>query len=446
MKRMTWPIFCIVVLLTTLPGLLRAEPDRIRLHVNEGRFLTLGQEVTEILITNPNVADVQLTQHSGLMIYGKKTGVTQIVALTKGNQVLFDHKIEVIPDLERLRKLIQQDLGEASVRLDWVSDRMLLSGKVGSVEQMEMILNLAGGALTDEQKLVNNLRVSAVAQVNLKVRIMEMNRRETENLGLNWDILFNPGSMAINLISGRAPLFSDQGTVISGIGLLEGGSATAARTASGNISVGAVLDALAEQNLVTVLAEPNLTSRSGETASFFAGGEFPIPVATTDDNVRIEFKQFGVILDMTPTVLADQRIRLHIKPEVSELTSIGAVKLGGIAIPGVAARRTEATIELSSGQSFAVAGLLQNQRKDLIREVPWLAEIDVLGPLFKSREYQNSETELVVIATANIVEPVDQDIFKDPAGEAYQDGAVIYPKHPGGLIGPRGLTLMEVHD
>ena len=215
-------------------------------------------------------------------------------------------------------------------------------------------------------------------------------------------------------------------------------------------SVGAVLDALIERKLVTILAEPNLTSRSGETASFFAGGEFPIPVSADGDQIRIEFKKFGVILDMTPTVLSKNRIQLHIKPEVSELTSAGAVRLNDIVIPGIAVRRTEATIELSSGQSFAVAGLLQNQRKDLLREVPWLSDLEILGPLFRSKEYQNSETELVVIATANIVQPLDQDLFKSPEPQlensqhSSQNAAVTYSNEDGySLYGPRGHAFSK---
>ncbi len=417
-----------------------ADQQSVQLHVNEGKFFALSSDISEILITNPQIADVQLTQDSGLLIYGKEVGTTHIIAVAPGNKILFNQHVSVRPNLTALKRVFAQKFDNSSVQIEWIADRLLLSGSVKNTDQMQRFVELAEGALQDNHKLVNNLNIAAAAQVNLKVRIMEMNRTETENIGINWDILFNPGTLAINLISGRAPLFSGD-LVVPGPSLSSGGSSSSLRMSGDSASVGAVLDALVEQNLVTVLAEPNLTSRSGETASFFAGGEFPIPISAGDDQIRIEFKKFGVILDMTPTVLSDNRIRLHIKPEVSELTTVGAVRLNDIVIPGVAARRTEATIELASGQSFAVAGLLQNQRKDLLREVPWLSELDILGPLFKSREYQNSETELVVIATANIVKPLDQNLFRDPSSEHKFSSPAYIPDSKQMLHGPRGIIF-----
>lgn len=418
---MTWTVFIVALLLQLFASSCSGAAETLerKLRISEGTFVRMSQPISEILITDPTVADVQITKGRDLFIYGKKSGRTHVVVLSDQNQVIYDTQFIVGHDLAVFQNLVKERFSDAKIETELSPGRMLLSGEVANNVQMETILQLANGVLGENEKLVNNLTLKSPMQVNLRVRIMEMNRTETENLGINWDILFNPGSLAINLISGRSPLIA-AGQALPGASVAAGGSSTLIGSSGPQGSVNAVLDALVEQKLVKVLAEPNLTSRSGETASFFAGGEFPIPIASDQDQIRIEFKKFGVILDMTPTVLADNRIRLHIRPEVSELTSVGAIKLNNIAIPGVAARRTEATIELASGQSFAVAGLLQNQKKELVRQVPWLGELDILGPLFKSQEYQQSETELVVIATANIVKPLDPKILKSPDTPAHR--------------------------
>jgi len=392
----------------------------LQLRPNEGKLFPLGAGVRDVLITNPDIADVQITQSNGLFVYGKKTGRTHIVALADGDRVLFEKYITVKRDLNNLQVLFKQHFPGSDIKLQLSPGRLMLSGQVQSVSTLENILSLASGYLAADEKLVNHLQVPAPMQVNLRVRIMEMNRLATKNIGINWNLLLNPGSMAINLISGRSPI-SLGGAAVPGPFVTAGGSSTFFGTSGSEASVSAIIDALVEDKLITVLAEPNLTSRSGETANFFAGGEFPIPVSSDDNGITIEFKKYGVMLDMTPTVISPDRIRLHIRPEVSELSSAGAVVLNDITVPGISIRRTEATIELASGQSFSVAGLLQNQQRDLVREVPWLGKLDILGPLFRSKEYQSSETELVIIATVNIVRPLKTDNFVSPLVVDYRN-------------------------
>ncbi|WP_169545970.1 type II and III secretion system protein family protein [Sneathiella aquimaris] len=390
----------------------QARPT-LYLNVNEGHLQKPNQPVQDILITNPEIADVQITQGNGLFIYGKIPGVTHIVALGAGDKILFDRIIEVQRDLGRLRAVLKAEFPNENIAVSVSPGSLMMSGEVSDPQIMDQMLSVVKGYLGKEETLINKMTLASALQVNLKVRIMEMNRRATKDLGINWDILLKPGSFAIGLVAGRNPLTLND-SILPKLGLSGQGSSGLIGLDGSSGSLNAVIDAMVEDNLVTVLAEPNLTSRSGKTASFFAGGEFPIPVAASNDRITVEFKKFGVILDMTPTVLSNNRIRLHIRPEVSELSTAGAVVIQDITVPGISIRRTEATIELASGQSFSVAGLLQNQQRNLVSEVPWLADIDVLGALFRSQKFQKSETELVMIATAHIVRPRDTDDFRSP--------------------------------
>lgn len=385
----------------------------LQLSVNEGKLHRFSVPVLDVLITDPGIADIQMTRQNGLFIYGKKPGKTHIVALTEDDRVILDRHVEVVRDLAELRNMLAVQFPENPMNIMPSRGRLILSGSVSSPSVMDQILLLVGGYLEEGEQIVNRLQIETALQVNLRIRIMEMNRQATKELGINWDLLLNPGSFAVGLLAGRTPAVGG-GQIIPNPSLTgTGGSALIGMNGSEG-SINAVIDAMAEDNLVTVLAEPNLTSRSGDTASFFAGGEFPIPVGTDDEKITIEFKKYGVILDMTPTVLSRDRIRLHIRPEVSELSSAGSITLQNISIPAIAVRRTEATIELASGQSFSVAGLLQNRNRDVVREVPGLADLDILGPLFRSRQYQRAETELVIIATANIVRPLNRDVYQSP--------------------------------
>jgi len=408
----------VLLLLSAPVGVARATngTEPLSLDVNQGHLVPLGGPVAEVLVTNPAIADIQITASNGLFVFGKAPGRTHVMAIGAGGAVLFDQSVTVTRDLVMLLQLLAEQFPDANLDVKSSPGRLLLSGVARTPVQAEQIVSVVRGFLGEGEEIVNRMEVLAPSQVNIRVRIVEMNREATKNLGINWDMLLNPGSLVVGLITNRWPSVIGNGLIpssaISGVG---GSGLLGYRGSQGSVS--AVIDALAEENLITILAEPNLSSRSGETASFFAGGEFPIPVSATNDQVTIEFKKFGVILDITPTVLSDQRISIHIRPEVSEISEIGAVVVNNFRIPGIAVRRTEATIELASGQSFAVAGLLQNQTRNLVNEVPWLADLAVLGPLFRSSRYQKMETELVIIATANIVIPRDNSLFASPADQ-----------------------------
>lgn len=446
-------MLAVLILLSAPVGLARATNGKkpLSLEVNQGHLFPLSGPVAEVLVTNPAIADIQITASNGLFVFGKAPGRTHVMAIGASGKVLFDQSVSVTRDLVTLMQLLTEQFPDANLDVKSSPGRILLSGVARTPLQSEQIISVVRGFLGEGEEIVNRMEVLAPSQVNIRVRIVEMNREATKNLGINWDMLLNPGSLVVGLITNRWPSVIGNGLIpssaISGVG---GSGLLGYRGSQGTVS--AVIDALAEENLISILAEPNLSSRSGETASFFAGGEFPIPVSATNDQVTIEFKKFGVILDITPTVLSDQRISIHIRPEVSEISEIGAVVVNNFRIPGIAVRRTEATIELASGQSFAVAGLLQNQTRNLVNEVPWLADLAVLGPLFRSSRYQKMETELVIIATANIVTPRDNNLFASPADQYRPSGLAekmttgklalptLAPEIPQSL-GQDGLTL-----
>ena len=296
----------------------------------------------------------------------------------------------------------------------------VLSGAVATPSDAQRAEATVRGFLSEEQSVLNEMEVMSSTQVNLRVRVMEISREVTRNLGFNWQALAAQGNFVLGLASGSAA-----GYAVNSI-LGSGGNSRLAVGASkaGKFDVNSIIDALAVDRLATILAEPNLTAQSGETASFLAGGEFPVPVGGTLTTITISFKQFGVSLAFVPTVLGPDRVNLRVRPEVSELSDNGAIEMplasGSVRIPALAVRRAETTIELGSGQSFAIAGLLQRNTAQVMDGLAGASEIPVLGALFRSNAFRRAETELVIIVTPYLVRPVsDPRVLSGPT-EGYK--------------------------
>lgn len=274
--------------------------------------------------------------------------------------------------------------------------------------------------LAETDALINRIGVSSPTQVHLRVRVAEVSRSITQKLGINWAGIGGSGKYFAGIISGRslggidigAGGASAAGALLSGES--SGGYSFLGGYAHGGKSIFGVLDVLEREGLVNVLAEPNLTAISGQTASFLAGGEFPVPTRQREDNTTVEFKPFGVALDFTPTVLGDDRISITVRPEISEIDPNSSIMMDGLVIPGVSVRRIETTVEMASGQSFAIGGLLQNNVKDVLSKLPGLGDLPILGRLFSSVDYQNNKSELVVIVTPYLVRPTDPDQLITP--------------------------------
>ena len=282
---------------------------------------------------------------------------------------------------------------------------LVLNGQAHSPSEAEAAASIARGDLLEKQKLDNRTSVTSPVQVNLRVRIVEMGRNLTRELGVNWQALANIGGRYGTLAYTAAPQLAVAASSALGAGYNFNSLGKA-------LDINSVIDALAQDALVHVLAEPNLTTMSGEPASFLVGGEFPIPVAQFGNSISVDFKQYGVSLSFVPTVLSNGRISLHVRPEVSQITNQGAFQLNNgatgtaIAIPGLQVRRADTTVELGSGQSFAIAGLLQDTTTITQNGTPFLGDVPILGALFRSDSFQRNQTELVIMVTPYLVQPV----------------------------------------
>jgi len=375
------------------------------LDVDKAEMIQLAEPATTVFVANPEVADIQIPNPTSFLIFGRKPGATTAYAFGRGGKVtsyVITVNRQVTGILDSLRKAVPG----AAVEVASAPTGITISGSVASPRDAERLKAAARQYLGEKETMVFNVTVDSPTQVNLRVRVAEVTRTASKMLGVNWGAVFNNGNVAVGLLTGRVPtsafgsFLRDPSTnMLDSIGV---------GYQSGSANLSALLDALQTEGLVTVLAEPNLTAISGETASFLAGGEFPIPISQGNLQISIEFKRFGVSVDFTPVVLDANRITIKVRPEVSELSTVGAVVIDSIQIPSLAVRRAETTVELASGQSFAIAGLFQNNVSNSIQQLPWLGDVPVLGALFRSLNFQRSESELVIIVTPYIVKPVSQ--------------------------------------
>jgi pilus assembly protein CpaC len=394
--------------------------DEVKIEVGKGQVIRLPRPAATVFVADPEIADVQAQSPSIIYLFGRRAGSTSLFAVDDEDTVLLRSTVRIDHNLAGLRKAIGQLLPTGSIEVSSVDGSIVLDGAVESPSEAEELRALAARYLGEDETLLNRTRVSAPTQVHLRVRVAEVSREVIKEFGINWETLFNSGNFTFGFASGR-DLISD-GNAILRSPANAGGNAPGigfGNYSTGSASVSTAIDALAEEGLVTVLAEPNLTALSGETASFLAGGEFPIPVASDDNEIEIEFKEFGISLAFTPTVLSQNRISLRVRPEVSELSDNGAITIGGLTIPALATRRAETTVELGSGQSFAVGGLLSNDVQNTVSKFPGLGDLPVLGTLFRSQRFQTNETELVILVTPYLVNPVSEPVLAKPT-DGYQ--------------------------
>jgi len=379
----------------------RAVPtngDPISIELNEGQLLRLDRSMASVFIANPEIADVTAKSERLLYLFGRRVGTTTLFALDANDNIIANVTVTVSHSLKRLQDALDQLVPDGQIVASSVDGAIVLSGAVATATEAENARRLAFRFLGEGGEVINRLAVTAPNQVNLRVRIAEVSREITNQFGFNWDV-FVDGGFQFGLQS-LPP--------VAGINTIFGGGEI------GDVSIDALIDALAEDNLVTILAEPNLTAVSGETASFLAGGEFPIPVSQDDDTITVIFKQFGVSLAFTPTLMGRSRISMRVRPEVSQLSNAVQVIAGGLPIPSLTTRRAETTVELASGQSFAIAGLIQDNSRQEHSKIPGLGDLPILGALFQSDRFQRNETELVIIVTPYIVRPVNPDQVQTP--------------------------------
>ena len=379
-----------------------ASRGGISVEAGAGRIVTLGAAATSVFTADPKVVDVRPASPTTLFLFGVAPGKTTVAAMDAGGHLVAQWEVMVHPSsygAQEASAAINRIMPGRGVHVDERIDGLVVRGTVSSGAEAERVMATARGYAAVKQTVENRLQVTGPAQVTLRVRVAEMSRSLTRELGVNWQALGQIGKFALNF-SAINPL----------VNAILPASSIGARYTNSGADINGVIDALSQDQLIHLLAEPTLTAMSGETASFLAGGEFPIPIASTgtglDRTITVDFKQYGVSLAFVPTVLSDGQINLRVRPEVSQLSTDGAVTLGGIAIPALKVRRAETTVELGSGQSFAIAGLLSDTATMTGNGLPFLGDLPVLGALFRSDGYQRQETELVIVVTPYLAGPV----------------------------------------
>ena len=359
-----------------------APDGRLEVIKGQGRLVRLSSPASSVFIANPAVADVTVKSTRMVYVFGVTTGSTTLFAVDKNENLVADIKVVVTHDMDRLESGIESLIPSGGITATSVTTGILLDGSVPNATDAENLRRLASRFLGENEEVISRLKVTDPNQVNLRVTFAEVSRTAIKEIGLNFDILdgdfsFTSGDVFLNnpnALAGLSPFTLSANTFSAGITSLT----------PGNTSLLFLFEALEEIGLAKTLAEPNLSAISGETASFLAGGEFPIPVSQEEGAITVEFKEFGVSLAFTPTVLSGNRISMRVRPEVSQLSDAGAVSIDGLFVSALTTRRAETTIELASGQSFAIAGLLQDDFQDAVRQVPYLADVPLLGEDRKS--------------------------------------------------------------
>jgi pilus assembly protein CpaC len=389
--------------------------ETLNLSQGTGTLVRLPEAMTDVFVANDAVADVQVRSSKQLYVFGKGRGETTVYATTKSGRVVYAANVRVGSNIGSVDEMLHLAMPEASIRATPMNNLVLLTGTVADPEDVAEAQRLVQAYVGDGTQVVTRLRSATPLQVTLKVRIAEVNRTMLKNVGVN--LLSRDLTSGFQFGVGQgtpgtfgAPASGDTAAVPKSFNIAGLGTTLGAAGTLFGLDILGTLDLFQKDGLVTTLAEPTLTALSGETASFLAGGEFPIPVSQSLGTVTIEYKQYGVGLSFTPIVLGDGRISMRVRPEVSELSTEGSITLNNFVVPALTTRRAETTVELGSGQSLMIAGLLRNHNTNDINKAPFLGDLPILGALFRSTAYRHDETELVVIVTPYLVKPVSTQL------------------------------------
>jgi pilus assembly protein CpaC len=409
-----------ILLLSSLCLSFASAASALDVTINEAKMIRLPEKAKSIFISSTHIADYQTLTNTKVMVFGKRAGSATITVLNEQERVIYTNKIRVTHNSREFNELVKNKFPEASVNAESLGGKLWLKGQVPSPMMAHNIVSLAKGYLSpivdqtqqqessntqngagssntttkdqpmqsNEDELINQLVVTMPNQVNIRVKIAEVSRNVSNKLGIKW------------------------GSIAGGVGQFSF-SKLPNVSSWGKPSITALIDALATNGMMSVLAEPNLTAMSGEDAEFLVGGQVPLPLITAD-TTQIEYKDFGVKLNFTPTVLSQNRISLKVNPEVSNVSIESQQVIHGTNFPSFTTRSAATTIELASGQSFALGGLLKSEDIEQLQKVPLIGEVPVLGSLFRSTEFTRRETELIIIVTAYLVKPTRSDSMQLP--------------------------------
>jgi len=393
----------------------------LALGIGKSIVVDLPRDTKDVLVADPKIANAVVRSSRRAYLIGVAPGQTSVVFFDAEGRQIVAYDIEVGRDASGVRDALRRIAPNANVRVHAVNDSVVLSGTVANADEAMQVIDAAAKLVGDAKKVVNGLVIKDKEQVLLKVSVAEVQRTVLKQLGVDFQGAgIRIGSVDLNFQINNPFTVTNQtisDTVIQPTWNLAGGTLTAQ------------LRAMEQAGVLRTLAEPNLTAISGESAKFLAGGEFPVPAGVSCDppgstncTLSVQFKQFGVALDFTPVVLSEGRISLRVATEVSELSSEGAIRLSNVTIPALKVRRANSTVELPSGGSIAMAGLLQETTKQNINGFPGLMNLPILGALFKSRDYQTGQTELVILVTPYVVKAVARKQLSRP-DDGFADAA-----------------------
>jgi pilus assembly protein CpaC len=387
----------------------------LSLGIGKSIVIDLPRDIKDVLVADPKIANAVVRSAQRAYIIGAAVGQTNIVFFDSAGQQIAAYDIAVKRDLNGVRAALKQTMPGADIQIDGVGDGVVLSGSAATPIEAQQAGDLAARLVGGTEKVLNSIVVRGRDQVMLKVTVAEVSRSIIKQLGIDLSATLNYGTSVVNFNNSNPFTATGQPLV--------GGNATTASFGS-TPSVKATIRAMESAGVVRTLAEPNLTAISGESATFIAGGEFPIPTGVTCQTTAagsvgqcapsIAFKKFGISLNFTPIVLTEGRISLRVMTEVSEVSLDNAITITGITVPSIKTRRAETTLEIPSGGAMAMAGLIQEQTKQAINGLPGLSQVPVLGTLFRSRDYVNNQTELMVLVTPYIVRAVAQKDLSRP--------------------------------
>lgn len=426
----------------TLRVLQGATSTALNVPMNRAVVVESDQPFAELSIANPGIADISTLSDRTIYVLGKAPGRTTLTLLAPDGTLITNVEVQVTPDIAEFKERLRQILPGEGIEVRTANDGIVLSGIVGSIGALDRALDLANRYAPD--RVSNLMSVGGTQQVMLKVRFAEMQRSVTKSLSSSMGIGGTVGGVGTAIGTG----FLTEGNNL--LNLFDGDPATTATSSNesfgtfgfglgaGPLQFNIFLEALENKGMVRTLAEPNLTALSGQQASFLAGGEYPVPVQDEDGRIFIEYKPVGVELQFTPRVVDSDIINLQLSAAVSSVDASVSAGAGNVAVTAFKRREAQTTVEMRDGQSFAIAGLLQDDFRDLAGQVPWLGDIPILGSLFRSADYERSQSELVIIISAHLVSPTRGEALALPTDrirppteyDLFMNGRTAAPNRP----------------
>jgi pilus assembly protein CpaC len=366
----------------------------LKIAKGKPKTIRVTQGFAEVVVGDPTIANITPLTDQSFYILGHKLGTTAIALFDDNKRLVGSVDIEVTYDTQQLNSALRQNIPDSTIKATSANGQLVLSGSANDKVAADKATQIAK-QFNDGKDIISSVNVTSSQQVQLNVRFVEVNRQIITKLGAKF------GGGFVHGVGDLPSDLNSSDTLRPGVGQIVG------RMFAAGWSVDATIDALETKGLARRLAEPNLVSRSGQKASFLAGGEFPMPVNSKDGVITIDYKKYGVSLEFTPTVLSDGLISLDIAPEVSSIDQSSAYNIGNISVPGFIVRRAQTSVDLKSGQSFMIAGLLQTFNDVNIERTPGIGKAPIIGSLFSSKGYQKRETDLVIIVTPHLVNPID---------------------------------------